>query len=143
MKSNKSLIIDLRSQLQWHQRMLTDVFTALLWGVWFYLWRPIAGLIAWLHNWSVMMRPASTKFLFTGALSLEGLMTVFGAAGTLMLWSLLPKRGVAKQPVVNTLNDAAAYFGLPVASIEQGQAASTCVVHHDDCGRIVRIETQA
>lgn len=142
MKSNKSLIIDLRSQLHWHQRMLSDVFTAVLWGVWFYLWRPIAGLIAWLHHWTVLVRPTSAKFMLTGVISIEGLMAVFGAAGTLMLWSLLPKRGIARQPVVNTVDDAAAYFHLPVENIEQGQQANICRVHHDECGRIVRIETQ-
>jgi len=141
MKSNKSLIIDLRSQLHWHQRMLSDVSTAVLWGVWFSLWRPIAGLIAWLHNWTMLVRPGSTKLMLTGVISVEGLMAVFGAAGTLMLWSLLPKRGIARQPRVNTVSDTAAYFALPVEHIEQGQQASICRVHHDECGRIVRIET--
>lgn len=142
MKSNKSLIIDLRSQLHWHQRMLSDVCTAALWGVWLYLWRPIAGVIAWVHSWAVLARPTATKYLMTGAISLEGLMAVAGAAGTLMLWSLLPKRGVARKPVVNTVEDAAEYFQLPVESIEQGKAASISRVHHDECGRIVRIETR-
>ena len=142
MKSNKSLIIDLSSQLHWHQRMLSDLCTAMLWGVWFYLWRPITGVIAWLHSWTMLAPPASTKFMMTGVISIEGLMAVAGAAGTLMLWSLLPKRGVARKPVVNTVEDAAAYFQLPVDSIEQGRQADICRVHHDERGRIVRIETR-
>ncbi|MEO6698790.1 MAG: poly-beta-1,6-N-acetyl-D-glucosamine biosynthesis protein PgaD [Paraperlucidibaca sp.] len=142
MASNNSLIIDLRRQLHWHQRVLSDTFTALLWGVWFYLWRPIAGLIGWLHNWSVMFRPTSTKFLYTGTLSLEGLVSVAGAAGLLMLWSLLPKRKVSVQPTAHTLQASASYFGLSQESIEQGQAARICVVHHDAYGRIERIETR-
>lgn len=142
MATNNSLIIDVRSQLRWHQRMLSDTFTALLWGVWFYLWRPIAGLIAWLHSWGIMLRPASAKFLYTGTLSLESFISVAGAAGLLMLWSLLPKREVSVQPTAHTVQASANYFGIPVESIEQGQAACICVVHHDAFGRIERIETR-
>lgn len=142
MKNAKSLIIDVRSQLHWQHRMLSDLSTALLWGVWFYLWRPIAGVIAWLHHWSMVVRPGSTKVMLSSAVSLEGLVAVFGAAGTLMLWSLLPKRGVSRKPVVNTVEDVAKHFELPVQHLERAQQAGICVVHHDEQGRIVRIDTQ-
>ncbi len=140
MTSNKSLIIDLRSQLQWHQRMLTDIFTALLWGVWFYLWRPITSLLMWIHSWSSLLRPTSAKFFYSGVFTLEGFVSLVGTASLLMLWSLLPKRNANTQNKAHTIEESADYFGLTIENLKQGQNAKTCVVFHDEFGRITQVE---
>lgn len=145
MNRNDDLIINVRSQLHWYQRLTTDVCTAAMWGGWLYLWRPIVSLMAWLHGWGLVIRPATTKVATTtgGIVSMEGLMALAGGACMLMLWSLLPARKIKTQSHVSTVRECAEYFGMPESEIRSGRSTSVCVVHHDAEGRIVRIEARS
>jgi poly-beta-1,6-N-acetyl-D-glucosamine biosynthesis protein PgaD len=65
-----------------------------------------------------------------------------GTSGTLLLWNLLPARK-ACAPEVHSLGDYARHFELPEQELQAGRETSVCVVHHDDDGRIIRIEARA
>lgn len=157
-KISDDLIINVRDQLHWYQRLTTDVCTAAMWGGWLYLWRPVVSLLAWLHGWGLIMHPANVTAAGrhaafaghqaaphavaagTSLISMDGLLTLAAAACMLMLWSLLPARKIKSQSRVTTVRDCAEYFDLPEQQIRDGRDTSVCVVHHDEEGRIVRIE---
>ena len=139
-----SLIINARQHLRWHERLFSDASTAMLWGVWLWLWRPVLSTVNWLAAVGASFQPTLTKLLANGSpLNIEGgVVALVGTSGTLLLWNLLPARK-AGSPQVHTLRDYASHFQLPEQDILQGRASSVCVVHHDEQGRIVRIEQRA
>lgn len=138
------LIINVRRHLHWRQRLATDASTAVMWGGWLYLWRPVVNALAWLSSWGASARPLAWK-VFAGApmAALEySVLALVGATGTLLLWSLLPARKVTTPHLVQSLTDYAAHFGVPEQQIQAGQATAVCVVHHDAQGRIIGIEAR-
>lgn len=137
MKANH-LIIDLRQQLPWHRRYASSTGTALMWAVWLLLWRPlliVAGLVS-LQKHHVIQQ------LF-GAFGLgveHGVLALFAAATALLLWAnYMPGRSVQDLPR-KQLTDYAKHFELPVQEIEQGREQKISVVHHDEYGKIIRID---
>lgn len=141
---NDSLIINARRHLRWHQRLFSDASTAMLWGVWLWLWRPLLSFVAWLGGVGASVQPTLTKFIASGTpVTLEGsVVALVGTSGTLLLWNLLPASR-SESARTHTLRDYAAHFELPEQQILSGRAASVCVVHHDEHGRITRIDTRA
>ncbi|HEX6592911.1 MAG TPA: poly-beta-1,6-N-acetyl-D-glucosamine biosynthesis protein PgaD [Moraxellaceae bacterium] len=139
-----SLIINARQHLRWHERLFSDASTAMLWGVWLWLWRPVLSTVNWLAALGASFQPTLMKLLANGSpLNIEGgVVALVGTSGTLLLWNLLPARK-AEAPQVHTLRDYAGHFQLPEQDILAGRASSVCVVHHDEQGRIVRIEQRA
>lgn len=132
--STESLIIDARQQLPWHQRFFSDTSTAMMWGIWLLLWRPVlfvTGLMSVTHH----------RFL-TPAIGLDieqYLVALFACAAALLLWSGLPAKQV-RNPRAKQSSDYESYFGLPENSIESSRQSQVCIVHHDDHGKIIRIE---
>jgi poly-beta-1,6-N-acetyl-D-glucosamine biosynthesis protein PgaD len=139
-----SLIINARHQMRWYQRLFSDASTAMLWGFWLWLWRPVLSIFAWLGSFGASFQPTLIKLVSNGSpLNIEGsMMALVGTSGTLLLWNLLPARK-AETPKVMTLRDYAAHFELPELEIINGRASSVCVVHHDEDGRIVRVDSRA
>lgn len=142
-----SLIIDARHRLRWHQRLMSDASTAMLWGGWLWLWRPLLSAANWLG--SVGSTVGNLHPLLAGllgasaAINVEGpLLTLAGTSGTLLLWKMLPARKPTA-PAPRELQDYARHFQLPPATIEAGRRTSVCVVHHDAQGRIVRIDMRS
>lgn len=139
-----SLIIDARHRLRWHQRLFSDATTAMLWGFWLWLWRPVLHTLAWLGGLGLSAYPALSKLFAAGSpVDLEySVAALAGTSGTLLLWNLLPARR-AHMPPTQGLHDYARHFGLSADTLLAGRAARVCVVHHDEQGRIVRIEPRA
>ena len=115
MKTN-SLIIDLRRQLPWHKRYASTTSTAMMWAVWLLLWRPL-GIE-------------------------HGITALIACAICLLLWShVLPEHRVGGNALkAKQTDDYARYFDLPEHEIEQGRSQKITVVHHDELGKIVRVE---
>jgi poly-beta-1,6-N-acetyl-D-glucosamine biosynthesis protein PgaD len=135
-------IINARHRLRWHQRLVSDGSTLLLWGAWLKLWLPLLRAAPWFVKAGVVSHLASTRLAPFGSSHDVGryALALAGTSGTLLLWNQLPapRRGA---PVA--IADDARHFGLPEAEIRAGRAASICVVHHDEAGRIVRLEPRA
>lgn len=138
-----SLIINARHRLQWHQRLFSDATTAMLWGAWLWMWRPVLHLFAWVGSFGLTAAPAMSKFLASNPVPdfSNSVAALAGTSGTLLLWNLLPARQ-AKVPAPCTIHDYARHFELPAEAISNGRDTQVCVVHHDATGRIVRIETR-
>jgi poly-beta-1,6-N-acetyl-D-glucosamine biosynthesis protein PgaD len=139
-----SLIIDARHRLRWHQRLLSDASTAILWSAWLWLWMPLLRAYASLAHLGARVTPALAKVLALG--SEDGLphsvVALIGASGTLLVWNSLPARRVCTAPALS-LGDYARHFQLPEHELQAGRDAGVCVVHHDEHGRIVRLERRA
>jgi poly-beta-1,6-N-acetyl-D-glucosamine biosynthesis protein PgaD len=138
-----SLIINARHQMRWHQRLCSDASTAMLWGMWLWLWRPAISAVSWLGSMGSSLQPALMKIMANGsAVHFESSMVALvGTSSTLLLWNMLPSRK-AKMPPVHTLRDYASHFDLAERDIISGRASSICVVHHDEHGRIIRIDAR-
>ena len=133
---NHALIIDARQQLHWHQRLFSDTSTAMMWGIWLLLWRPVL-VFTWLIS---MHHPASLLHLVSIASFEEAMTALFSAVAALLLWSTLPSDKV-KNPASRTLDDYARHFKMQPSQIEASRAQNICVMHHDEQGNIVRIES--
>lgn len=142
---SKSLIINARHHLRWHQRFFSDASTAMLWGGWLWMWRPLLNIFSWLSTRGAGFHHLLIKLLANGSpVSIGGsMMALVGTSGTLLLWNLLPAQKACASPQANTLRDYALHFELPEQEIITGRATSVCVVHHDEAGRIIRIEAKA
>jgi poly-beta-1,6-N-acetyl-D-glucosamine biosynthesis protein PgaD len=136
-----SLIIDARHRLRWHQRLLSGASTALLWTAWIWLWMPLLRAWSSVVQLGARVAPAVPKVAVLGlddGLSYS-VAAVLGASGTLIAWNKLPARRASVAPVVS-LRAHADHFRLAEHELRAGREASVCVVHHDDHGRIVRVE---
>lgn len=49
---------------------------------------------------------------------------------------------IAGNEEAHVLSDYARHFQLPEQEVMDGRASSICVVHHDEHGRIIRIDSQ-
>ncbi|EXE26729.1 MULTISPECIES: poly-beta-1,6-N-acetyl-D-glucosamine biosynthesis protein PgaD [Acinetobacter calcoaceticus/baumannii complex] len=139
MKTN-SLIIDLRRQLPWHKRYTSTTSTAMMWAVWLLLWRPfvLIWVLAELQKTHLVHR------LFSAfGLGIEhGITALIACAICLLLWShVLPEHRVGGNALkAKQTDDYARYFDLSEHEIEQGRSQKITVVHHDELGKIVRVE---
>ena len=132
--TTESLIIDARQQLPWHRRFFSDTSTAVMWGVWLLLWRPVLFVTG-------LMSVAHHRVFAPGiGVDLEQyLVALLACAAALLLWSGLPAKQV-RNPRAKQTSDYADYFELPESSIESSRQSQICIVHHDEHGKIIRIE---
>ena len=97
------------------------------------------------HFVSMRFEPAAIEVLdVITPVSLEhSIIALVGTSALLLLWSLLPSRGVTHAHAVQGLDDYSDYFDLDAGEIIAGRESRVCVVHHDDHGNIVGIEPRA
>jgi poly-beta-1,6-N-acetyl-D-glucosamine biosynthesis protein PgaD len=136
-----SLIIDARHRLPWHQRLLSDASTALLWSGWLWLWIPLLRAWTSLADVGARVGPALVKLAGFAPDEMLGasVVALLGTSGTLIVWNRLPGRRVRAAPVLS-LREHARHFRLPEHDLRASREAAICVVHHDAEGRIVRLE---
>lgn len=142
-----SLIIDARRHLTLPQRLLSSGLTALLWGLWLYLWLPALGLLAWLGSLRGLLHLAAQPASLRLPPTLPGhLLTLLATAGALGLWARLSQRRMraAPRPCDREPSpaDYARDLGADPEQVAAGRDAAIVVVHHDNTGRIVAIEVR-
>ena len=138
-KARSPFIIDHRNELPWHQRYASTTSTALLWGIWILLWRPVMIILGFIG----VKNPHIVEHilgLFLSAIE-KGILFLLLAALILLLWNnFVPyksfKRGEAK-----TIHDYANYFGFDAAQLKRAREQQIVTIHHDDAGHIVEIES--
>lgn len=138
MKAN-SLIIDLRRQLPWHKRYFSTTTTAMMWAGWLLLWRPF--ILVWvlieLQKTHIAQRLMAA---FSDGIE-RGVVALFICAIALLLWGLLPAKRVHKKHAIEkTLPEYARYFELSEQEIQTGRQQKVSIVHHDENGKIIRVE---
>ena len=128
---SRSLIINARHRLRWHQRLCSDASTVIMWGAWLKLWYPMLRSSGWVADLAFLSDSAGDVQRYAVALA--------STSGTLLLWNQLPASKVSF-PEVQSLADYARHFELSEEEILAGRGTSVSVVHHDDLGRITRVE---
>lgn len=138
----EKLIINARSHLGWQRRLLTDVGTALMWCGWLYLWYPVFRTYKEVAQLNLGFGSTTLQVLEeVSPVSLEhSIAALLGTTTLLLLWTLLPKLRAQTAQTVQDTDDYARHFGLEKSSIESGRKSSVCIVHHDEHGKIMRIE---
>jgi len=138
---NASLIINARDRLAWHRRLFSDASTVFMWGAWLKLLYPLVQAAAWVVKVSVLSHVAMLKVVPSGTIAgaPRYAVALVGASGTLLVWSRLPAFRAAV-PAKVLASDYAGHFQVREEALQASRAAAICVVHHDEGGRIVRIE---
>jgi poly-beta-1,6-N-acetyl-D-glucosamine biosynthesis protein PgaD len=139
-----NLIINARNSLSWHQRLFSDTTTAVAWGGWLYLWRPILATLGAISGWSANLPNVLVKLIGGSSPADIGysVAALVGGSGTLLLWNYLVPSRKADTHRVQTLRDYASHFQLPEQAILAGRTSAVSVVHHDEQGRIIGIESR-
>jgi poly-beta-1,6-N-acetyl-D-glucosamine biosynthesis protein PgaD len=134
-------IINARHQLRWQRRLVSDASTALLWAGWLWLCRPAVFALTRLLGLALGLKHPATRLLTSDApVSVEGtVLALAGTAGLLLLWNRLSAQP-ALRPQTTVLPDYAGHFGIDTQTIVAGRHSAVCTVHHDEQGRITRIE---
>jgi len=140
--SNNPLIINIRQHLHWRKRLFSDTTTAMMWGAWLYLWRPVLMLGSAQAIWSVHKGSIHFALASTSDNLQYVIEAVLIGCIILLLWTFLPSRRVTETPE-HTLEDYAAHFHVPEAEIIAGRASSICTVYHDANGRMTSIRADA
>jgi poly-beta-1,6-N-acetyl-D-glucosamine biosynthesis protein PgaD len=141
---NSRPIINARRQLRWRHRLFSDAGTLALWSVWLWMCRPaILGGVGMVGVAFGMKRPAPGTLAGNSLPSVEEMaLVLIGVSALLLLWNRL-SREPAVRPRIDLLPDFQRHFGLNGEVIEAARDSQRVVVHHDDQGRIVAIESAA
>jgi poly-beta-1,6-N-acetyl-D-glucosamine biosynthesis protein PgaD len=117
---------------------MSTTSTAVLWGAWFLLWRPMLVLFTLMsYNKPYGFHRLFNAFWF--GLQMD-MITLLTCAAILCLWcKLIPAHSV-KHAKVKSTNDYARHFDLPEQEIVQGRQQKVTVVHHNEQGQIIRVE---
>jgi poly-beta-1,6-N-acetyl-D-glucosamine biosynthesis protein PgaD len=140
------LIIDARHRLRWHQRLVSDASTALLWTVWIWLWSPLLQALGSVAHLGARLGPALAKLSALGSAAgglHHPMVVLVGASGTLLVWKGVPAARREVPPPALTVREHARHHRLPEHVLREAREASICVVHHDAQGRVVRLEPRA
>lgn len=134
----QSVIIDIRDQLPWQQRCLGTTTTVLLWGGWLLLWQPLMiSLGVFDHNNHYLVNQIMQVFW---SVLENGFVAILTCALMLWLWShFIPAKSV-KYTQVKSIADYADHFEISAEQIHRSRQQKVVTVHHDDEGRIIRIE---
>ena len=129
-----NLIIDISSKREPIQRFITSSSTTIIWGVWFWLCR----------------LPLVAHDIFYGLLHLrififavpdvieDPMKALLSTTSMLLLWQQLPFSPPKREPLNNT--ECAKHFGIDEEHLDSVKNKQICTVHHDDDGKITRIE---
>ena len=99
--------------------------------------------LSWVFGIRFGMQHTVVKLLALGAPVTVGntAVALFGTSGLLLLWNQLSAR---REPVMRSpeLPEYASHFGVTASELKYGRVSQVCTVHHDEQGRIVRLESQ-
>lgn len=132
------MIIDIRHQIPWQKRYISNTGTLLLWGFWILLWQPIAISLG---LFDAQQRSLVEHLLNAFFMILEhGFTTLFICALSLWIWRhFIPSTTVKHSPQKN-VQDYAAHFQLDVQRLHSARQQKVLTVFHDEQGKIQSIE---
>jgi len=130
--------------MRWRHRLCSDAGTLALWSAWLWMCRPaILGGVGMLGVAFGMRRPVRAALAANPLPSFEEMaLLLIGVSALLLLWNRL-SREPAVRPRFDLLPDFERHFGLDGDLIGAARDSKRCVVHHDDLGRIIAIESAA
>lgn len=141
------LIIDRPDWQNGKQRAVFSMLTAAFWVLWVVLWLPLVTLLGWYffgYQFHFHMIRLDGYVGFLDVLGVYALVIVV-LAGGLLVWAKynhLRFRGVDRRrnATAPTLADIAGVHAQSPDDVARWQASSIATVHHDDQGRILRVD---
>lgn len=139
---SEPLIINVSRDLGWRRRLASRASTLALWGGFAFLWLPVLLKLHEVVKQRLSFEPAAIEVLeIVDPLSpWHSLIALLGTCALLLLWSLLPSRKAGATHTAETPEALALGFGLEPETVSTAQGARICVVHHDEQGRVVKLE---
>jgi biofilm PGA synthesis protein PgaD len=142
--TSEQLQIDAPELLTGRERTRDAVFTALMWGVYLYLWVPLVSLFAWLLGfefaYDVMIRMGGARDL--GSVLIVYAVIVVVILATVAFWSLGNRLRYGKltrrhAKAVVTAKEMADYFAVDEKTITQLRSTDSATIVFDADGRPV------
>ncbi|PZP97826.1 MAG: poly-beta-1,6-N-acetyl-D-glucosamine biosynthesis protein PgaD [Variovorax paradoxus] len=141
------LIIERPDLQSGNQRAVFGVLTAVFWLLWVVLWLPLITVFGWVffgYQFKFHMIDMEGYAGFLGVLGMYAVVILL-LGGGLMAWAKynhLRFRGVDRRKgfAAPTPADLAAIHGRLPEEVTQWQQMNIVTVHHDDEGRIARVE---
>lgn len=138
------MIIDQPSLVPLHSRLGWSCVTALFWGIWIYLWMPLATLA----GWGFGFYQAHQYFQWEQQLiELKRLLALYSIVigafgGSLLGWALAEymrfRNKHRRSPAVPVLpQDLAGHAGVLAEELASWQKLRCAVAHHDDQGALI------
>lgn len=134
----ETLIIDVRNQVPWHKRYLSNTTTAMLWGCWLFLWRPLVIFIGYIS----IQKPHLVEHFFSAIAHVleNGFTALLACAVSLWLWSHFIPSKTKAQAKDKSLEEYAGHFNLDANSLMLSRKQKIATVHHDADGKITYID---
>ncbi len=143
----RNLIINTPSLQNLWQRYASVLLTFIFWGVWFFLWIPIATLIAWYFGFTLLYFEMFEMGGFETATQdfIRFLIVVACLGGSLAIWAsynYLRFRGVdrraAQKPV--SQEQIGDFFKIEYSILKKAKHAKLVSVSFDEDGKIIDIK---
>jgi biofilm PGA synthesis protein PgaD len=142
--TQKQLHIDAPELLTGRQRTRDMIFTAIMWGVYLYLWAPLVTLFAWLLGfefaYDVMVRAGGARDLervlvFYGVVvAVIFVVVAFWSLGNRLRYGRLQRRQAGQDLSITAMAES---FGVDVATIERLRSISSVSIDFDAEGHPV------
>lgn len=132
------MIIDIRHQIPWQKRYISNTGTLLLWVFWLLLWQPIMISMGLL---SVQKQQIVDHLLYAFFTILEnGFTAILVCALVLWLWShFIPAKSI-KYSQVKGMKEYSEHYKIDASIIHSARQQKIVTVHHDESGQISKIE---
>lgn len=140
--TRRNVQIDLPELLTRPQRTRDRVFTAIMWGVYLYLWAPIVTLLAWLlgfeFGYDIMIRQGEAQNLggilktYTIAVLLILAVVTIWSLGNLLRYGKLGRRHAQKEV---SKQEIAERFKVELADLDRLQSTPSVSIEFDVEGR--------
>lgn len=137
MKKNPH-IIDVRHQLPWKKRYISNTTTFLLWGAWLVLWQPIMNEMGLLETQSDRLVDQILNAFFR--ILEHGFVALLICAVMLWLWSRFIPAKTAIHSEKFDLDDYSDAFHISSNDLQRARQQKIVMVHHDQFGKILKIE---
>lgn len=146
--ASRELIIDAPERQTPWQRVVFGALTLAFWAAWVYLWLPLITLLGW-FGWA--QRFVDVMVVQRGAATLLDLLLWYALialvlCGALILWAIIEwarfrdSKRRHQPPVPVSALELAAKLRASPAEMERFLSSRRLVVHHNERGRIDRIE---
>ncbi|RUQ36568.1 MAG: poly-beta-1,6-N-acetyl-D-glucosamine biosynthesis protein PgaD [Candidatus Competibacteraceae bacterium] len=142
-----AFIIDSPSLQSTSKRIVWKLVTLIFWGLWFYLWLPLATLIAWMLGIYIGYQEIIVLQSYRQALVTGEYYILIAAllGGTLIIWALVQwlrfhnRERRKRRPDIG-MEALAVYYQLDPSDLRQWQTAQRLIVHHDERGYPVKAD---
>ena len=140
----ETLIINKRRELPRTKRIIWDIITVLLWGGFFYLWKPVFHVFYRIITLGAPVEELS-DWIFGEIHSVtveHALYMLIGTPLVLFVLSRLNRHQAPSEHLIYHSNDYSDYFNVDDKELQECVNSQLVTVYHDDHGHIIALNNQ-